>query len=91
MLISAMLVSVFIAVSSFGLTELLRGTVVKRPFEKGVKPFACNLCMSFWLTFLSSMPLFELKQPLYLVLPFTFGLTLLLLRKYGRRVPPPRL
>lgn len=87
---------VVFALILFGLIETIRILPgVKALYARGAKPIACNVCMSFWLCaglflFLWQIAHESLYEGLTVALA-THGLTMILLRRFGRSPPPPEL
>lgn len=85
--------AILVALIAAGLIVLLRRLgPIERLVFKGIRPWACDVCMSFW-TLLVVAPLFGGGVRGYLVAPPAFALCLWVLRQITQPVsdfhPPP--
>jgi len=73
------------SLSSFYLVRLIRSFkyVHDKYLLKARKPFACNVCMSFWSNLVVSVPFVYLSNADIIYLPASIGLTLILVDRFS--------
>lgn len=82
-----------LALVLFGVIELLRVVFASKPLAglniHGRKPLSCNVCATFWLTLgLFLYAWYEDGRPGLLLYAVVFAVTVILLRKFGKRSSP---
>jgi len=86
--------ALFVGLSAAGLVVFLRAlSLFQKLVQEQKKPWACDVCMSFWSTFLLTAATFRFDGVLALEAAAPgFAVTLLILRKLTEPLrPPPKL